>query len=57
MKIKIGVLNVSKKNNIIVALEIDITNLVNGLGNENNSTIISLKYSNFNLIDDFEINF
>ncbi|MBO5375235.1 MAG: hypothetical protein J6A52_00090 [Bacilli bacterium] len=50
-------ITLTKKNNIIVALEIDITNLVNGLGNENNSTIISLKYSNFNLIDDFEINF
>lgn len=50
-------IKLSKKNNIIVSIEIDITNLINELGKENNSTIITLKYSNFNLIDDFEINF
>lgn len=53
----INTITLTKKNNIIVSIEMDITNLVNGLGNENFSTIITLKYSNFNLIDDFEINF
>lgn len=53
----INTINIELKNNIIVSLEFDITNLVNSMRYDDiDSTKVSLKYSNFNLIDDFEVN-
>lgn len=46
------------KNNIVTEVEFDITNLVKNVEKENvKSTKITLKYNNFGLIDDFEVNF
>ena len=54
----INSIKLKKEDDIIVSIELDITNIVNSLGiSDTNKTIITLKYSNFNHINDFEINF
>ena len=45
-----------RKNNYVVGIEFDLTNIINSLGiSSTKSTKVVLNYQNFNLIDDFDV--
>ena len=49
-------IRIIKKNNFVIGIEFDLTNIINSLGiGKTKSTKVALNYSNFNLIDDFEV--
>lgn len=51
----INTIELVKSNNKITQINIDLSNAISSYMNENVKAIITLKYSNFGLIDDFKI--
>ncbi|MBR4672726.1 MAG: hypothetical protein IKO78_05995 [Bacilli bacterium] len=48
-------ITLTKKNNKIVGVELDMTNMIKSMSNISTATTVNIEYSNFGLVEDFNI--